>query len=140
MSHGVIVQDYLELSGLPYTNLLTASFYENALNYTTYLKQPDGSYIFSFNAGTVLLARHAVADIGQTVAGALAWLLAHPLGGCSETCHSVCSSAHFRATQLEHGPCSFSWVLWVHACSRPGGSPEVPRQGGAGGFRAQHLL
>ena len=63
------MQDYLEQSGLPYTNLLTASFYENALNYTTYMKQENGSYTFSFNTGTALLARHAVADIGRTVAG-----------------------------------------------------------------------
>ena len=66
------MQDYLEQSGLQYTNLLTASFFENTLNNTTYRKQPDGSYAFSFNFGTGPLARNAVADIGRTAAGVTA--------------------------------------------------------------------
>ena len=133
MSHGVIVQDYLELSGLPLYQPADSLFLreraqlyhlpEAARRLPTYSASMPAQCCWR---GTPLqtLARRWQARLHGC------WLTL--LEAAAKHSHSVCSSAHFRATQLEHGPCSFSWVA-LGACMQP--SWRIPRSTKASGVR-----
>ena len=64
------MQEHLRQSGVPFACVRTAGFYGNYLSpMLSYMKQPDGSFVWSNNCGDDKYAWHAVEDIGQTTAG-----------------------------------------------------------------------
>ena len=63
------VQDYLRESGVPFALLRTSMFFENAINFTSYQKAAEGSYVYGDNLGTAAHGWHAVADVGHSAAG-----------------------------------------------------------------------
>ena len=61
---------------MPSACVRTAGFYGNYLSpMLFYMKQPDGSFVWSNNCGDDKHAWHAVEDIGQTTAGTACYRL-----------------------------------------------------------------
>lgn len=68
--HGSRMQEHLRQSGVPFACVRTAGFYGNYLSpMLFYMKQPDGSFVWSNNCGDDKHPWHAAEDIGQTTAG-----------------------------------------------------------------------
>jgi hypothetical protein len=82
-------QDYLRESGVPFALLRTCMFFENAINFTSYQKGSDGSYVYGDNLGTAPHGWHAVADIGHSAAGEQ---LSQPTACCNGLCERVCKT------------------------------------------------
>ena len=77
----------------------TAGFYGNYLSpMLSYMKQPDGSFVWSNNCGDDKYAWHAVEDIGQTTAGtdcyrlsplSFSWFFLFPLAKSHAACLQI---------------------------------------------------
>ena len=65
----LLVQEYLEQSGLPHACLLTSIFFDNFAKLFHYHIQEDGSFVFTNNLGNAPHAWHAAADVGGSVTG-----------------------------------------------------------------------